>query len=572
MTASPTSREPPALRWFLLGGFFTLFALGLVVRALWLEVGDRAFLEKQMGKLDLRILNLPAHRGLIVDRHGEPLAVSAPVDDLCLNPHQFIQERAEWRPLAQILGWSERRLARLVIASRHEYFLYLERDVNPFRATNIVDRGIPGVFLVPADERFYPASTIAAQLVGYTNIDDQGQAGLELEFNQWLRGRDGSMEVIQNGRGQSVSVVRILSHPKPGRVLRTSLDLRLQYLAYRALRDEIRKEQARSGSVVVVNPQSGEILAMVSWPSFNPNNRATFIPDHMRARAATDMFEPGSAFKPFTISAALASGRYEPWSLINTDNGVFRIGDYTIRDDADWGVIDLTTLLEKSSNVGAAKIALSLPRHYLWQAYRDFGFGQTTGTGFPGESPGLLHRWFEWPPAAHAAIAYGYGVSVTALQLARAYSVIADGGIRRPLTFLDLKRPPRGQRVMPARLAHTMRTMLETVVSPAGTGFLAQIPYYRVAGKTGTARLFIHGHYSRRVYNSVFAGMAPAGHPRFVVIVIIKHALHAYFGGVVAAPVFAQVMQNALRLYGVAPSHWPKFTPPIILNGGGPLS
>lgn len=572
MKASGRSSPPGALRWFLLVVCFALFAGGLVLRAVWLELGDRAFLLRQIAERDLRILTLPAHRGLIVDRHGEPLAVSAPVDDLCLDPRVFIQERADWSTLARLLGWSEEHLARLVEASRHEYFLYLERDVDPFQAENILDRGIPGVFLVPADERFYPAGAIAGQLIGYTNIDDEGQGGLELEFNRWLKGRDGRMEVIQNGRGQSVSVVRILSRPKPGRTLRTSLDLRLQYLAYRALRREIVKERARSGSVVVVNPRSGEILAMASFPSFNPNNRTTFIPAHMRARAATDMFEPGSAFKPFTISAALASRRYEPWSLVNTGNGVFRIGDYTIRDDADWGVIDLTTLLEKSSNVGAAKIALSLPRHYLWQAYRDFGFGQTTGTGFPGESPGLLHRWFEWPPAAHAAIAYGYGVSVTALQLARAYSVLADGGIRRPLTFLDLTHPPRGRRVIPARLAQTLRTMLETVVSPAGTGFRAQIPYYRVAGKTGTARLFIHGHYSRRVYNSVFAGMAPAGHPRFVVIVIIKHAMRAYFGGLVAAPVFAKVMQSALRLYGVAPSHWPQSTPPIVLTGQEPVS
>ncbi|MHB1765510.1 MAG: peptidoglycan D,D-transpeptidase FtsI family protein [Gammaproteobacteria bacterium] len=566
------STQSTSIRWFLLIAFFALLGTGLILRALWLELGARTFLLKQMAERDLRILTLPAHRGLIVDRHGEPLAVSAPVEDLCLDPRVFIRERADWAPLARMLGWPEGRLARVVEASRHEYFLYLRRDLDPFRAENILDRGIPGVFMVPADERFYPAGAIASQLVGYTNIDDQGQGGLELEFNRWLRGRDGRMEVIQNGRGQSVSVVRIISRPQPGRMLRTSLDLRLQYLAYRALRNEISKENARSGSVVVVSPQSGEILAMASFPSFNPNNRATFIPAHMRARAATDMFEPGSSFKPFTISAALVSGRYEPWSLVNTGNGVFRVGDYTIRDDADWGIINLTTLLEKSSNVGAAKIALSLPRHYLWQAYRDFGFGQTTGTGFPGESPGLLHRWFEWPPAAHAAIAYGYGVSVTALQLARAYSVLADGGIRRPLTFLDLVHPPRGRRVIPARLAHTLRTMLETVVSPAGTGFRAQIPYYRVAGKTGTARLFIHGHYSRRVYNSVFAGMAPAGHPRFVVIVIIKHATRAYFGGLVAAPVFAKVMQSALRLYGVAPSHWPKSTPPIILNDREPVS
>ncbi len=564
--------QSAAIRRVLLIVFFALFGIGLVVRALWLEVGERAFLLKQVTERDLRVLTLPAHRGLIVDRHGEPLAVSAPVEDLCLDPRVFIQERADWASLARTLAWPEARLARIVRASRKEYFLYLERDLDPFHAESILNRGIPGVFLVPADERFYPAGAIASQLVGYTNIDDQGQGGLELEFNQWLKGQDGRMEVIQNGRGQTVHVVRILAHPKPGRILRTSLDLRLQYLAYRALRNEIRKEQARSGSVVVTDPQNGEILAMVSIPSFNPNNRSTFVPAHMRARAATDMFEPGSSFKPFTISAALASGRYEPWSLVNTGNGVFRIGDYTIRDDADFGIIDLTTLLEKSSNVGAAKIALSLPRHYLWQAYHAFGFGQTTGTGFPGESPGLLHRWFEWPPAAHAAIAYGYGVSVTALQLARAYSVLADGGIRRPLTFLDLVHPPDGRRVIPARLAQTLRTMLETVVSPAGTGFRAQIPYYRVAGKTGTARLFIHGHYSRRVYNSVFAGMAPAGHPRFVVIVIIKHAIRAYFGGLVAAPVFAKVMQSALRLYGVAPSHWPHATPPIVLPDPEPVS
>jgi cell division protein FtsI (penicillin-binding protein 3) len=553
-------------------GVFALAMAGLFLRAAWLDGTDRRFLLRQALDRSLRILTLPAHRGLIVDRNGQPLAVSAPVDDLCLDPRVFIHETADWPRLADLLGWPESRLARRVGFARHLYFLYLRRDMDPFKAESILNQGIPGVFLVPADKRFYPAGAIAGQLVGYTNIDDHGAGGLELEFNRWLEGHDGRMEVIQNGRGQTVSVARVMRRPEPGHRLRTSIDLRLQYLAYRALRKEIRREQAKSGSVVVVNPQTGEILAMVSLPSFNPNNRADYRPDRMRARAATDMFEPGSSFKPFTISAALASGRYEPWSLINTGHGVFRVGNYTIRDDADWGTIDLTTLLEKSSNVGAAKIALSLPRHFLWQAYRDFGFGQTTGTGFPGEAPGILHRWFEWPPAAHAAIAYGYGVSVTALQLARAYSILADGGVRRPLTFLDLKRAPEGHRVITARLARTLRTMLETVVSPAGTGFLAQIPYYRVAGKTGTARLFIHGHYSHRVYNSVFAGMAPAGHPRFVVVVIVKHALKAYFGGLVAAPVFAQVMQSALRLYGVPPSHWPKRTPPILLRSVAPVS
>ena len=571
MKTSPPP-QPGLLRWLCVVGLFALATGGLFLRAAWLDGADRRFLLRQAMNRSLRILTLPAHRGMIVDRNGHPLAVSAPVDDLCLDPRVFIHEQADWPRLAGLLGWPESRLAQKVDSARHLYFLDLRRDMDPFEAETLLNQGIPGVFLVPADQRFYPAGAIASQLVGYTNIDDHGAGGLELEFNRWLEGHDGRMEVIQNGLGQTVSVARLMRRPDPGHRLRTSIDLRLQYLAYRALHREIRKEGARSGSVVVVSPQTGEILAMVSLPSFNPNNRADYLPDDMRARAATDMFEPGSSFKPFTISAALASGRYEPWSLINTGGGVFRVGNYTIRDDADWGTIDLTTLLEKSSNVGAAKIALSLPRHFLWQAYRDFGFGQTTGTGFPGEASGILHRWFEWPPAAHAAIAYGYGVSVTVLQLARAYSVLADGGIRRPLTFLALRRPPRGHRVISSRLARTLRTMLETVVSPAGTGFLAQIPYYRVAGKTGTARLFIHGHYSRRVYNSVFAGMAPAGHPRFVVIVIVKHALKAYFGGLIAAPVFAKVMQSALRLYGVSPSHWPKRTPPILLSSAKPVT
>ncbi len=531
-----------------------LVTLGLAARVVDLETVGRPRLLVQARLREMRQLVLPAHRGMIVDRFGTPLAVSTLVEDLCADPRVLIHRPGEWPELAHLADWSLPALARAIRAQRAYAFMYLRRGMDPFHAREIIARGLPGVFLVPQFRRYYPEGAAAAQVVGYTTVGDRGEGGLELAYNRVLAGRSGRLEVVVNGLGQSASAVRLVRRPRPGHSLVSSLDMRLQYVAYAALRKEIRLEHARAGSVVVVDPHTGEVLAMSTVPSFNPNTRSDYIPARMRARAATDMFEPGSVFKPFTIAAALASGRYTPASVVNTGQGLLSVGGYIIRDDAAWGRIDLTTLLEKSSNVGASLVALSLPRRYLWRAYNAFGFGRLTGSGFPGESPGLLHVWTHWSMAMHASISYGYGVAVTLLQLARGYAALANHGVLLPLTFVRRSRSPRGRAIVPPRVAHELCRMLTSVVSPEGTGFLAQIPGYEVAGKTGTSYIVRDGRYDRHDYSSVFVGLAPVPHPRLVVAVVVEGTgKRQYFGGLVAAPIFKRVMEEALRILGVPP-------------------
>ena len=531
-----------------------LGTLGLGARVVDLETVGRPRLLAQARLRETRQLVLPAHRGMIVDRFGTPLAVSTLVEDLCADPRVLIHRPGEWPVLARLAGWSLPALAQAIRTQRAYVFMYLRRGMDPFHAREIIARGLPGVFLVPQFRRYYPEGAAAAQVVGYTTIGDRGEGGLELAYNRVLAGRSGRLEVVVNGLGQSASAVRLVRRPRPGHSLVSSLDMRLQYVAYAALRKEIRLEHAQAGSVVVVDPHTGEVLAMSTVPSFNPNTRSDYIPARMRARAATDMFEPGSVFKPFTIAAALASGRYTPGSVVNTGQGLLSVGGYIIRDDAAWGRINLTTLLEKSSNVGASLVALSLPRRYLWRAYNAFGFGRLTGSGFPGESPGLLHVWTHWSMSMHASISYGYGVAVTLLQLARGYAALANHGVLLPLTFVRRPRPPSGRAIVPPRVAHELCRMLTSVVSPEGTGFLAQIPGYEVAGKTGTSYIVRDGRYDRHDYSSVFVGLAPVPHPRLVVAVVVEGTgKRQYFGGLVAAPIFKRVMEEALRILGVPP-------------------
>ncbi len=545
-------------RLLVLAGLLALPVLGLAARVVDLETVGRPWLLAQARLREVRDLALPAHRGMIVDRFGTPLAVSALVEDLCGDPRVLVRRPGEWPELARLAGWPLPALARAIRAQRGYAFMYLRRGMDPFHAREILARNLPGVFLVPQFRRYYPEGATAAQVVGYTTVGDRGEGGLELAYNRLLAGRPGRLEVVVNGLGQSASAVRLVRKPRPGHTLVTSLDMRLQYVAYTALRQEIRLQHARAGSVVVVDPRTGEILAMSTVPSFNPNTRADYAPARMRARAATDMFEPGSVFKPFTIAAALASGRYTPRSTVNTGRGLLSVGGFTVRDDAAWGRIDLTTLLEKSSNVGASLVALSLPRRYLWRAYNAFGFGRLTGSGFPGESPGLLHVWTHWSLSMHASISYGYGVAVTLLQLARGYAALANHGVLLPLTLVRRTRLPRGRPVVPPRVARELCRMLTTVISPEGTGFLARIPGYRAAGKTGTSYIVRHGRYDRHDYSSVFVGMAPVPHPRLVVAVVVDGTgRRQYFGGLVAAPIFKRVMEAALRILGVPPDRAP---------------
>jgi cell division protein FtsI (penicillin-binding protein 3) len=534
-------------------GFFTLIAAGLLGRAVFLQVLDKQFLLDQGAERHLRVVEMPAHRGMILDRNGEPLAVSTPVDSIWMNPQEL--SSASVPQLAKVLGARSLDLARLFKVSGDKEFVYLARGLDPYAAQQVMALGLPGVYAQREYRRYYPAGEVTAHVLGFTNVDDQGQEGLELGYNSWLKGVPGAERVIVDRYGRSVEDVENLRAPRAGQDMTSSIDLRIQYVAYRALKQAVMAQGAKSGSIVVMDAKTGEVLAMANQPSFNPNNRTGSDGDEFRNRAVTDMFEPGSSMKPFTMVAALLSGKYQPTSIVDTSPGTLRLANYVIHDDGnDYGRIDLTTIIEKSSNVGASKIALSLPPEFMWHTLDAFGFGHGTGSGFPGESSGNLPPYRAWNPTRQATISYGYGVAITALQLADAYSILADGGMHTSPSFTRLDAAPTPEPVITPQLAATLRGMLETVVSAEGTGKRADIAGYHVAGKTGTAHVAANGGYSADKYISVFAGMAPASDPRLVTVVVINQPTKgAYMGGAVSAPVFAQVMSGALRLLDVMP-------------------
>jgi len=534
--------------------FFGLAATGLAGRAVYLQVLDKQFLLTQGDERHLRTEEIPAHRGMILDRNGEPLAVSTPVDSIWMNPQEAVDALARMPELAKALNLNSAELVKLVKASQDKEFVYLIRGLDPYDSQQVMALGVPGVYSQREYRRYYPAGEVTAQVLGFTNVDDKGQEGLELGYDGWLKGVPGAERVIVDRYGRSVQDVESLRVPRPGQDLTTSLDLRIQYLAYRALKQAVLAQGAKSGSIVVMDVKTGEVLAMANQPSFNPNNRGDYASDDFRNRAVTDMFEPGSSMKPFTMVAALMSGKYQPDSVINTSPGIYKIAGYTIHDEQDYGRINLTTIIEKSSNVGASKIALSLDPSLMWKTLTAFGFGRSTGSGFPGEAPGSLEDYRYWNPARQATISYGYGVAITALQLADAYDTLAYGGRHTPPSFVRLDDTPPAEPVIPQPVSATLRDMLETVVSDEGTGKLADIAGYHVAGKTGTARVAVNGGYSMDKYISVFAGMAPASDPRLVAVVVLNQPSHGnYMGGKVSAPVFAEVMRGALRLLNVMP-------------------
>lgn len=533
---------------------FVLVALALLSRAVYLQMFDNGFLQAQGKERHLRVVQIPAHRGMILDRNGEPLAVSTPVDSIWMNPQELADARNRVPELAKALGLQSAEVLKLLQQNRDKQFVYLVRGMDPYVAQQVLALDIPGVYSQREYRRYYPAGEVTSQVLGFTNVDDVGQSGLELAYNQWMQGIPGAERVIVDRYGRSVQDVESLRAPRPGKDLVTSLDLRVQYLAYRALKQTVLAQGAKSGSVIVMNPQTGEILAMANQPSFNPNNRSDYEPNAYRNRAVTDQFEPGSSMKPFTILAALLSGEYTPDSIVNTAPGYYKVAGYTISDDGqDYGAINLTTILEKSSNVGASKIALSLSPQLMWKTLSAFGFGSLTGSGFPGEATGSLPPYQSWSRARQATISYGYGVAVTAMQLADAYDILADNGVRIPPTFLRQDAAPAGTAVIPPQVAVTLRKMLETVVSGEGTGKLADVPGYYVAGKTGTAHIAQNGGYASNDYYSVFCGIAPATHPRLVAVVVIREPTRGYFAATVAAPLFAKVMAGALRLLDIPP-------------------
>ena len=529
-------------------GVFALFAGALIWRVFDLQLSDREFLQNRGEDRYLRVVEREAHRGMITDRHDEPLAVSTPVKSIWVNPSLLIMQQARWPELAEIVGMSRDELRTLIIPRRKRGFLYLRRHVRPAVSEAVVRADIPGVNLVDEYRRFYPGVEIAAHLLGFTNVDDHGQEGIELAFDASLRGKPGQDRVIKDRLGRVIEYVERIRPVEQGKDIALSIDRRLQYVANRELSKALSKHKAKAGVMVILDVNTGEILALANQPSFNPNDRGDLKVENFRNRAVTDLFEPGSTIKPFTVAAGLESGQYSPDTPIETGPGYFRVGRHTIRDIHNYGALDVTGVIEKSSNVGSTKIALSMDADVLWRVFDQVGIGHSTQVELPGETRGRLAPPQNWREIEHATLAFGYGMSVNALQLARAYASIASGGIRYPLTIMRRDTPPTGERVMSQATADAVSLMLERVVQ-TGTAKTAHVDVYRVGGKTGTVHKNIDGGYAEDQYRSLFAGYLPISKPRVAAVVVIDEPTNGqHYGGLVAAPVFADVMREAVRI------------------------
>lgn len=534
-----------------------------------LQVVDQDFLQKHGDARSVRHIPIPAHRGLVTDRHGEPLAVSTPVTALWANPREMSGALKRVAELADALGQDRKALTERIKANATREFLYLARGLTPEQGQQVLDLKVPGVYAQEEFRRFYPAGEVAAHLVGFTDIDDKGREGMELAYEDWLAGVPGRRQVLKDRRGHLIKDVQVVRNAKPGKTLALSIDLRLQYLAHRELRAAMQEHGAKAATLVMIDVRSGEILAMANQPTYNPNNRRNLQPAAMRNRAMIDVFEPGSTVKPFSIAAALSSGRYTPASVIDTSPGWMRIGRYTIRDVSRGGMLDLTGILKKSSNVGVSKIALSLGAEPIHSMMYHAGFGQDTGLGFPGERVGNLPSHQRWRDAEIASLAYGYGLSVTAVQLAHAYATLANDGKAVPLSLLRVDEPGPARQVIDPQVAETVLRMLQAVVEEEGGGGVrAQVPGYHVGGKSGTAKKVSGtGGYTESAYRAFFAGVAPVSDPRIAMVVMIDEpSASGYFGGLVAAPVFSKVAARALRLLNVAPDN---LQLPAVQTAGG---
>ncbi len=571
MTRGAETKQQTARRFAgrltLVSVFFSLLAVSLLARAVHLQVFRQDFLNQQADTRHLRNERISAHRGTITDRNGEPLAISTPVDSIWANPKILAPAVDRVPQLARLLGIDSQQLIRRVTRSMDKEFLYLKRHLSPAQAQLVLDLQLPGVNVQREYRRYYPAGEVTGHLVGFTNIDDAGQEGLELAFNHWLAGESGEKRVLKDRLGRSVENVESIRPPHHGKDLQTSIDLRIQYLAYRTLKAAIRQHNAESGSIVILDVKTGEILAIVNQPTYNPNDRSQFSAERYRNRAITDILEPGSTIKPLVVAAALESGAYRPSSIVDTAPGFVVVGPKTIEDSRNLGRISLTTILARSSNVGVTKLAMSLEPEQLWNTMTQFGLGSLTSSGFPGESAGLLTHFNHWRPITQATMAYGYAVSVTPLQLAQAYSVLGGDGVLRPVSLVALDAPAEGQQVLAADSATAVRRMLEEVVRPGGTGSKAAVTGYRIAGKTGTAKKIAAGGYSEDKYISIFAGLAPASDPRLAAVVVIDEPTgELYYGSDVAAPVFSDVVSESLRLLAIPPDAMPARDPGSVMQ------
>jgi cell division protein FtsI (penicillin-binding protein 3) len=526
-------------------GFVGLFARGVYLQSL-----HKDFLQKKGDARYSRTLILPAYRGKIVDRNSELLAISSPVESIWASPPDVQIDTKKKQTLVKLLGLKAKEFDKKIANTQRE-FVYIKRRISPDLAAQVMSLEIPGIFMQREYKRFYPAGDVAAHVVGFTGIDDNGQEGFELAKNTHLSGKSGSRRVIKDRRGHIVEDLEAVKVPQDGHDLVLSIDRRIQYLAFRELSKAVELHQAKAGAAVVLDAKTGEVLAMVNLPTYNPNNPIN-IKGKTRNRVITDTFEPGSTLKPVTAAAAMEFGDYTPDTKIQTAPGYMAIGPAVIHDAHPHGILTVSEVIQKSSNVGSAKMALSLRKEALWNTFHQLGFGTPTHVGFPGEASGRLRDYKTWRPIEQATMSYGHGISLTLLQLARAYTVYANEGELKPVSLLKLNEAPVGQQVFSAKVANDIRAMLELVVQPGGTALRAQVAGYRVAGKTGTAHKLGPAGYEKDKYVGSFVGMAPASNPRLIMAVMIDEPTSGdYYGGTVAAPVFSAVMSDALRMLAV---------------------
>ncbi|WP_176466863.1 MULTISPECIES: penicillin-binding protein 2 [unclassified Pseudomonas] len=549
-------------RFRLVVGLLGIMVAAIAWRIIDLQVVDRAFLKGQGDARSVRHIPIPAHRGLITDRNGEPLAVSTPVTTLWGNAKEMQTAKEKWPALAAALGQDPKALAERLEAQANKEFIYLVRGLTPEQGQAVLDLKVPGVYGIEEFRRFYPAGEVTAHMVGFTDIDDHGREGVELAYDEWLAGVPGKRQVIKDRRGRLIKDVQVTKNAKAGKPLALSIDLRLQYLANRELRNAIIENGAKAGSLVIMDVKTGEILAMVNQPTYNPNNRRNLQPAMMRNRAMIDVFEPGSTMKAISMSAAIETGRWKPTDTVEVYPGTLQIGKYTIKDvsKSEGPVLDLTGILINSSNVGMSKVAFDIGGETIFRLAQKVGLGQDTGLGFPGERVGNLPNYREWRKAETATLSYGYGISVTAIQLVHAFSALANNGRLAPLTLIKTDKAPQTTQVLPEAVAKTMQTMLQQVIEAPRGVFRAQVPAYHVGGKSGTARKTSVGTkgYAENSYRSLFAGFGPMNDPRYAIVVVIDEPTKAgYFGGLVSAPVFSKVMSGTLRLMNITPDNLP---------------
>jgi cell division protein FtsI (penicillin-binding protein 3) len=536
---------------------FVLVAAGfaaLAARAFYLQAMHTVFLQAKGEARYGRVIEMPASRGSVKDRNGQALAISTPVESIWATPDDLDEvDDAKIRALAKALAVDVAEI-RQKIARKDRQFVYLKRQISPDQAAKVMALGVPGVFQQREFRRYYPAGEVMAHVVGFTGIEDNGQEGIELAAESRLAGVPGSRKVIKDRKGRIVEDVESVRAPRDGQEVTLAIDQRLQFLAHKELKAAVAQNRAKGGSMVVLDARTGEVLALVNQPDYNPNNRANVTGRQTRNRSVTDLFEPGSTMKPFPVAAALEAGIVTPATMIQTGTGPMTIGRWPISDSHPNGLISVAQVIQKSSNIGSAKIMLQMPAEKMFTLYRELGFGAVPQTGFPGEAKGQLRPWAQWRPIEQATMSYGHGISVSLLQIARAYTIFTNDGQLLPLSLLKTEAQPIGKRLVSRNTAQELTRMMEMAVMPGGTAPRAQVPGYRVAGKTGTAHKAEAGGYAEHKYVSSFVGFGPVTSPRFIVAVMLDEPQGAkYYGGDVGAPVFSSVMGAALRMMSVPP-------------------